>query len=269
MHDGAATVLTSDPKPGIRLIELNRPGSLNALNAEMVAELEQALSSANDDRSVRIVVLTGRGRAFCAGLDLKSYGDMPDATGTATIDGLTRQREIAHLVEALHSLTKPVIAAVNGAATGGGLALVLASDIRLGSAASRFAVSFIRAGFSACDIGTSWLLPRIVGAGAAHELMLTGRVIESDEAARIGLIQPVLEEDLMEAAFAKAEQIMLNPPFSVELTKQGMWLALQMPSLKAAIEFENRQQILTSLTQDRAEATAAFFEKRPPNYNYR
>jgi enoyl-CoA hydratase len=180
------------------------------------------------------------------------------------IRGLGRQREIAALAQRLHELRQPVISAVNGPAAGGGLALVCASDIRIAATPAVFAVSFIRAGFSACDIGVSWLLPRIVGAGRAHELMLTGRRFDAAEARAIGLVTDVSEPDeLLAEAVRKAEEIMLNPPVSVELTKQGMWLALETPSFDAAVEFENRQQLFTALTEDRAEATAAFLEKRP------
>ncbi|HEY9564390.1 MAG TPA: enoyl-CoA hydratase-related protein, partial [Nocardioides sp.] len=172
--------------------------------------------------------------------------------------------------EKLHTLPQPVISAVNGPAAGGGLALVLASDIRIAAESSVYAVAFIRAGFSACDIGTSWLLPRIVGAGNAHELMLTGRKFDAAEALRIGLVTRVVPgEELMDVALAKALEICKNPPASVALTKQGMWLALEMPSLRAGIEMENRQQVITAMTEDQPEATAAFLEKRDPDYKHR
>ena len=183
---------------------------------------------------------------------------------------LARQREIAQVAIALHSLPQPVIAAVNGPAAGGGLALVCASDIRIAAHEAIFAVSFIRAGFSACDIGVSWLLPRIVGAGRAHELMLTGRRFGSDEARQYGLVTDVVpQEGLMGTAMAKTAEIILNAPFGVELTKQGMWIALETPSFAAAVEFENRQQILTAMTEDSAESRAAFLGKRPPTFRYR
>jgi enoyl-CoA hydratase/carnithine racemase len=275
MSDAATSdpvMITADtPADGIRVLTLNRPDAMNTLNAALVAQLHQALDEVEADRSVRTVVLTGTGRAFCAGLDLNGYGDddrvleRGEAVGT-----FVRQREIAGLAQRLHALRQPVIAAVNGAAAGGGLALVLASDIRIAVPTAVFAVSFIRAGYSACDIGTSWLLPRLVGAGRAHELMLTGRRFGADEAARIGLLADVVEPDqLLPTALAKAAEIALNPPFSVELTKQGMWLALETPSFDASVEFENRQQIITAITEDRAEATAAFLAKRPPAYRDR
>lgn len=263
-----SNVQVTQPSDGVTLVTLDRPERLNALDASMVAELTEALAAIADDRSCRVVVLTGAGRAFCAGLDLQGYGDgRPDDQPLAVLD---RQRDIAFLTEQLHRLPQPVIAAVNGPAAGGGLALVCASDIRVAATPAVFKVSFITAGYSACDIGVSWLLPRIVGAGAAHELMLTGRRFDSAEAARLGLVVRVTEpDDLLGAALATAEQILANGPGQVELSKQGMWIALETPSLLAAIEFENRQQVITALTADSREAAAAFLEKRPATYQRR
>jgi enoyl-CoA hydratase/carnithine racemase len=259
------------PEDGIRIVTLDRADRLNALDAELVTELAAVLDELAADSDCRVVILTGAGRGFCAGLDLGGYGDDDRVEQQGQVRGtLSRQREIALLAEKLHRLPQPVIVAVNGPAAGGGLALVCASDIRIAATEAIFAVSFIRAGFSACDIGTSWLLPRLVGAGRAHELMLTGRRFDSAEATRIGLVTDVVsQQDLMPTALAKAREIMLNAPLSVELTKQGMWIALETPSLLAAIEFENRQQILTAMTSDAAEATSAFLAKRRPDYHFR
>jgi enoyl-CoA hydratase/carnithine racemase len=241
------------------------------MTAPLVAEFHRQLEAIERDPQCRVLVLTGAGRAFCAGLDLRGYGDdeLVEARGKVRRT-LERQREIAGLTQRLHELRQPVIAAVNGPAAGGGMALALASDIRIASTSALFAVSFIRAGFSACDLGTSWLLPRIVGTGRAHELMLTGRRISAEEALRIGLVTELVEPgDLMPNVLAKAAEIMLNPPISVELTKQGMWTALETPSFSASVEFENRQQVLTAMTDDQAEAAAAFLGKRAPSYHYR
>jgi enoyl-CoA hydratase len=170
----------------------------------------------------------------------------------------------------MRALPQPIIAAVNGAAAGGGLALVLASDIRLGAQSSKFNVAFVRIGFSACDIGTSWLLPRIVGASRAQELMLTGRIFDSAEALRIGLLVDVVADDqLMAAALAKADQVIANTPFGVSLTKEAMWSALEIPGMQAAIDLENRQQIMSSHTDDAREAMRAFMEKRAPEFKNR
>lgn len=128
-------------------------------------------------------------------------------------------------------------------------------------------MSFITAGYSGCDIGVSWLLPRIMGAGRAHELMLTGRRFDAAEALNAGLIARVVEpEALLAEARATAEQILRNPPASVEMTKVGMWQSLEMVSFRSAVEYENRQQVITALTEDRLEATNAFLEKRLPTY---
>lgn len=264
-------VETSQPIAGVTQVTLNRPKSLNTLNVDLVAELTRVLDDIVLDTECRVVVLTGAGRAFCAGLDLGGYGDADQEAIEGRVGRqMTRQKEIAALAQRLHSLRQPVIAAVNGAAAGGGLALVCASDIRIAADPAIFAVSFIRAGFSACDIGVSWLLPRIIGAGRAHELMLTGRRFDSAEALRLGLVTVVVTpENLLPTALAKAEEIMLNPPLSVEMTKEGMWAALEIPAFSTAVEFENRQQVFTSFTEDRTEATAAFLEKRLPVYKRR
>ncbi len=269
---GESDVLeVSTPRPGIRLLTLSRSERLNTLDVHLVAALSQALDEVAADRTCRVVVLTGSGRAFCAGLDLNGYGDpeREERLGEP-LASLDRQREIAELTRRLHALRQPVIAAVNGPAAGGGLALVCASDIRLAAPSAIFAVSFIRAGYSACDLGVSWLLPRIVGAGRAHELMLTGRRFDAREAERIGLVLDVVPADeLIGAALDKAEEIMLNPPASVELTKEGMWLALETPTLGMTIELENRQQVITAMTADQGEASRAFLEKRAPHYRWR
>jgi enoyl-CoA hydratase/carnithine racemase len=266
------SAVSVDRRPdGITLVTLDRPDRLNTMSHQLTTELSAVLDAVATDRSCRVVVLTGAGRAFCAGLDLDGYGDddLVEEQGTV-LRTLSRQRELAGLVQQLHDLPQPVVAAINGPAAGGGLALVCGSDIRIADETAVFAVSFIRAGFSACDLGTSWLLPRIVGAGRAHELMLTGRRFDADEALRIGLVVDVVPGgDVVAAALAKAEQILQNAPASVQLTKQGMWIALETASLAASVEFENRQQVITALTEDGPEAIRAFVEKRPPHFAHR
>lgn len=265
------TLLVSEVAPGVIQLTLNRPDSLNALNHDLVSSLTDALDGIDQDESCRAVILTGAGRGFCAGLDLKGYGDDTARAARGMARGLLeQQREIVGVAQRLHRLRQPVIAAVGGPAAGGGLALALASDIRIASTDAIFAVSFIKAGFSGCDIGTSWLLPRIVGAGRAHELMLTGRRFDAQEGFLIGMLAEVVQPNLLiERALFKAAEMMQNPPLSVELTKQGMWIALEIPSFDAAVEFENRQQVLSAMTSDQAEALAASKQKRAPRYGYR
>ena len=181
--------------------------------------------------------------------------------------GMDLQQRIAAFVPALRSLRIPVIAAVNGAASGGGLALALASDVRVAARAARFNVAFVRIGLSGCDIGVSWLLPRWIGASRAFELLLTGRMVESDEAERIGLVSRVVDDDdLMAEAAATARLIAGNSPTGVWMTKEVMWSNLEIASMRAGIDLENRTQIMTSFTEDTAEAVGAFFERRPPEF---
>jgi enoyl-CoA hydratase len=269
----AAVVVADTPAPGVTRLTLNRPAKLNAMTAELVQSLHDHLDAVAMDPDCRVVILTGAGRGFCAGLDLGGYGTPPAHARPAPRGqgapqrGMATQRHIAALIPHLRSLPQPVIAAVNGPAAGGGFALVLGSDIRLAAASARFNAAFIRIGLSACDIGTSWLLPRLIGAARAQELMLTGRVFDAAEAERIGLVTEVVPDaSLMDVALAKAAQVMLNTPMGVALTKQGMWSALEIPGLDAAMQYEDRQQILLSFTEDHPEAITAFLAKRPPSY---
>lgn len=264
------SLVVDSPADGVVRLLLDRPERLNAMTSDLVEGLHVAFSRLAVDRTCRAVVLTGAGKGFCAGLDLGGYGTAPHSEGLgATQASFEVQRHIASLIPHMRSIPQPVIAAVNGAAAGGGLALVLGSDIRIASTASKFNVAFVRVGFSACDIGTSWLLPRIVGVARAQEMMLTGRIIDSEEALRIGLVVDVVDqEDLMAAALEKAEQVIRNTPFGIALTKEAMWTALEIPAMQSAIDLENRQQILSSHTADASESMRAFIEKRPPVYRY-
>jgi enoyl-CoA hydratase len=264
------TVLLTRPEPGVALLILNRPERLNAMTAELVGALHDRLDEVADDPATRVVVLTGAGRAFCAGLDLTGYG-----TPAATVDpaagpvgvALATQEEIAGLVIHLRRVPQPVIAAVNGAAAGGGLALVLGSDIRLAAAGARFSAAFIKIGVSGCDIGTSWLLPRLIGAGAAHEMMLTGRLVDAGEAARRGLVLEVVEDGtVVDRALDEARLVMANSPLGVRLTKETMWASLEIGGLAAAIALENHTQVLCLNSADQREAVLAFLEKRSPRW---
>ena len=256
------------PRDGIALVTMNLPDKLNAMTSAMVESLHDTFSQIGRSRDVRVAVLTGQGRGFCAGLDLGGYGDAPGFEWTGSVEkGFAVQKHIASLIPKMRSIPQPIIAAVNGPAAGGGFALVLGSDLRLCSETARFNAAFIRIGLSACDIGTSWLLPRLIGAARAHEIMLTGRLFGSEEALRIGLVTEVLPADvLLDAAYVKAQEIMLNSPIGVALTKEGMWASLEIPGLQAAIDMENRQQIMASFSDDARETQRAKREGRPPQY---
>ncbi|ADP82197.1 enoyl-CoA hydratase/isomerase family protein [Pseudofrankia inefficax] len=266
-----ASVLVEPAADGVTVVTLNRPDRLNAINLDLSTRLADALDTIARDRSVRVVILTGAGRAFSAGLDLRGFGDDDLVAAEGHVGRLmSRQRELVGLCQRIRAVPQVVIAAVNGPAAGAGLALVCASDIRLAASEAIFTVAFIRAGYSACDLGVSWLLPRLVGAGRAHELMLTGRRFDSAEALRNGLLVDVVPSgELLDRARLSADAVLANPPLSVEMTKQGMWMALETPAWETSIEFENRQQVFTALTEDQPEATAAFLEKRPAHYRRR
>jgi enoyl-CoA hydratase len=265
-----AVLELTTPRPGVALLTLNRPDRYNAMTVELVGGLHECLDALAVDRAIRVIVLTGAGSGFCGGLDLAGYGEPVNGEGLGKIHaGLQVQRHIASLIPRMRSMPQPIIAAVNGPAAGGGLALVLGSDVRIGAASSKFNVAFIRVGFSGCDIGTSWLLPRIVGVARAQELMLTGRVFDSAEALRIGLLVERVEDDqLLETAYAKANMIIANAPLSVALTKEAMWTALEVP-MQAAIDMENRQQVVVGQTLDAREAMKSFAERRAPTYQFR
>ena len=265
------TVRTEQVEDGIVTVTLDRPDRLNAMNHELVADLHAALDELSTDRDCRVIVLTGAGRGFCAGLDLQGAGEPPHAEGVGAAPArMTSQQHIAGLVPRLRSLRQPVIAAVNGPAAGGGLALALASDVRIAAPSATFNVAFVRIGLSGCDIGVSYLLPRLIGASAAFEMLLTGRLVDAEEAQRMGLVARVVpdEAQLLDAALDTARQIRANSPFGLWMTKEVMWSNLEVSSLQAAIDLENRTQILTTFTDDQGEAVQAWLEKRAPEYRY-
>jgi enoyl-CoA hydratase len=268
MTDRSRAVLVERAAPAVVQITLNRPRRRNAMNHALLDGVFRALDDLREDHSCRVIVLTGAGPAFCAGLDLAEGVQLPDAGDLGRAAGGMRvQQYIAQLIPRLRAQPQPVIAAVNGAASGGGLALALGADIRIAAASARFNVAFIKMGLSACDIGTSWMLPRLVGASRAYELMLTGRFADAAEAERIGLVTQVVPDDgLLPAALAEAELILANGPFGVRMTKEVMWSQLEVGSLQAGIDLENRTQILSSFAGDMEEAMAAFLEKRPPRF---
>jgi enoyl-CoA hydratase len=264
-------VLVTVPEPGITEIRLNRPDRLNALNAALVRELHEALVAVAADPACRVVIMAGAGRHFCAGADLHGHGVAPGGDGSGSPqDWMATQEHIASLVPRLRSLPQPVVAAVRGAASGGGFALALASDVRVCASDARFNVAFVRVGLSGCDIGVSWLLPRLIGSSRAFELLLTGRFVDADEAARIGLVSDVVPGEVLdERARGIARMIAANSPYGVTMTKQVMWAQLEIGSLDAGICLENRTQVTAVLTSDHQEAVRAFLEKRPATFTGR
>ncbi|MEV5004005.1 enoyl-CoA hydratase/isomerase family protein [Nocardioides sp. LML1-1-1.1] len=260
-------LLIEEVDGGIVVVTLDRPDKLNALHQGLWDELDLMCAVVEDDPSVRVVILTGAGRGFCAGADLSAITALPDTHVTTF---MRFQESGAKVIARVKRLPVPVIAAVNGAAAGGGLALALAADVRIASQQARFNVAFIRLGISGCDVGVSWLLPRVVGLGHASELMLTGRLIDADEAARIGLANRVVEADeLLPAARALATEMAANSPFALQLTKEGLQVNIDAGSIEAAIALENRNQVLASRTEDARIAMRAFVTKTAPVFTGR
>ncbi len=266
-----ASVEITQPEPGITQLTLNRPERLNALSQELVQELHTAFDAIKADHDCRVVILTGAGRGFCAGLDLNGFGTIPGTEDQGRPQqGMATQQFIATLVPHLRSLRQPVVAAVNGAAAGGGFALALASDVRICSRSAKFGTAFVRLGISGCDIGVSWLLPRLIGASRAWELLLTGRVFDAEEADKLGLVTRLVDDDDLQAeALDVARQIARNSPMGVWMTKEVMWSNLEVGSLQAGIDMENRTQILSSMTEDSKAAMAGFLHGQIPDWQNR
>jgi enoyl-CoA hydratase len=252
------------PEPGIAVLSLNRPKRLNALSDDLVAELARTLDTLAADAALRVLILTGEGRGFCAGFDLTLAAAAPLTQELGEAAAWTiRQESFAAIVTKLRGLRAPVIAAVNGPANGAGLGMALACEIRIASTEAAFNAAFVKVGMSSCDIGVSWLLPRCVGMSRAFEIMLTGRMVGAEEAERIGLVSSVVSLDqLLPRALELARSIAANSAFGVWMTKRGAWANLEAGSLQAALELENRTQILARTTGELTRAANALLRRQ-------
>jgi enoyl-CoA hydratase/carnithine racemase len=259
------TIRVTEADDDVALVTLDRADRLNAITATMIDELGVVVTAVDLDPKLRAVIVTGEGRGFSAGLDLRGAGTAPGADGVnATVAGFMWQDHLATLLERIHRSRKPWIAAVNGPAVGGGFAIGNACDIRYAARSARFGAVFMKIGVSNCDMGTSYFLPRLVGASRAAELLLTARIFDADEALAMGLVLDVVDDgSVVERALETARLIRGNSPFATWMTKETMWQTIDAPSLRAALDIENRTQIMVSAAGDTREAQAAFFEKRP------
>lgn len=255
------TLLVDEVKPGVVAVTLNRPERYNAMTNAMFVELEHLAWALETEDACRVVILTGAGKAFCSGYDLADADELPSLGALGMLD---QQERAARALTAIRSLRVPVIAAVNGPAAGGGLALALAADIRLAGRDAKFNAAFVRIGLSAGDLGTSWLLTRLIGPAKTSEICFTGRIVDAREAGELGLVNSVSADDVVADALALAEQIVANSPGGVQLSKRALQANLEVGSYAAAIELENRGQALLTRSPDMLEALTAFKEKRPP-----
>ncbi len=259
----AYETLSIEHRNGVDWLTLDRPEQFNALNGAMIEDLLDYFGGLYFDHRVRVVVLRGAGKHFCAGLDLNET-----ATFTSGIvAGARGQRRVAEIILRMRRCPQPVIALVQGAATGAGLAFTLAADVRYAAENARFNVAMARIGLTGCDVGISYFLPRAVGAGNAAEMMMTGRFVDAAKALRSGLVSEVVAADaLAEAGAALAAEMAAMSPLGLRLTKEGLNMAQDAGSLEAVIALEDRGQVMC-LGPFLEEGAAAFLEKRPPRYS--
>jgi enoyl-CoA hydratase len=233
-------------------IRLNRPDRLNAIDFGLVADLHDALDAVAADDGCKVAILTGAGRAFCAGLDLKDWGEVPvPGTHRHFPAGRTGQSFLANLMQHIRATPQIVLAAVNGPAYGGGLSLSLACDLRIAGASASFCSAFIRTGLTGTDAGVSYLLPRLIGAARAFDMIVTGRTVDASEAERMGIVSRVVPDDaLWEEALAMAATVAGYTTFGLRNTKEVMWHNLDTNSMAAAIALENRNQELANRSDE-------------------
>jgi enoyl-CoA hydratase len=260
-------VLVEHPRPHVALITLNRPERMNSMAFDVMVPLKEVLEDITYDNSVRVVVLTGAGRGFSSGADHKSAGSVPHVQElTRPTYALRSMAILDDVILGLRKLHQPVIAAVNGAAIGGGLCLALAADIRVAAHGAYFRAAGINNGLTASELGLSYLLPRAIGSSRAFEIMLTGRDIDAEEAERIGLVsRQVPDDQLLETCYDMAERIAAFSRPGVELTKRTLWSGLDAASLEGHMQAEGLGQLFVRLlTGNFEEAVAARAEQRPP-----
>ena len=253
-----------DKATGVVTIILNRPDRLNALTFDVYDELRNIFRMLDTEPAVRVIVITGTGRAFCSG------GDVHDIIGPLVKRDyrglLDFTRMTGDLVLAIRKCRRPVVAALNGVTAGAGAVIATACDIRIAAGSAAIAFLFTKVGLSGADMGAAWLLPRIVGLGRATELLMTGDFISAEEALRIGLYNRVVaDDDVLNAAHQFAEMLARGPSFALEITKDALNRETTM-DLAAAIEAEAQIQASLMMHADFREAYASFLAKRPPRF---
>lgn len=262
-------VTVTKPVDHVSVITLNQPERLNPLNFALVGALYEALDEIGADNDTWVVVLTGAGKGFCSGLDLDDCGLPPGVDGLPMSRIATRAMAyMANIVPAMREMPQPIIAAINGAAYGGGLCLTMGADIRIAARSARFCGAGINNGLSGTELGISYLLPRLIGVSRAHDIILSGRVVDADEAERIGLVSRVVADtDLLESALDLATQMCGYSAHGIAMTKRVLWASMETGSLTAAIDHENRNQLLVRMTTNNLdEAIKARREGRKPEY---
>jgi enoyl-CoA hydratase/carnithine racemase len=261
------SLAVTEPEPGIAVVTLNRPDRLNAFDYAMVEEIHAFLTEMEAASSVRVVILTGAGRGFSAGTDLKASRSA-DGEPVNVARQMRAQRFIADMVLHMRRIPQPIIAAINGVAAGGGFSLTMATDIRIAAQGARFICSYINVGLSSGEIGSSYFLPRLVGLSRAADLLYTGRTMDADEALRIGYVSRVVPDgEALNSAMETARILLEKSPFGLRMTKEVLNHSIDAQSLEAALYMENRTQTLGVVSGDFRVAAKAFTEKRKPVYD--
>jgi enoyl-CoA hydratase len=268
MADGPPYVLVDRPLPHVAVVRMHRPDRLNAMSIDLVGELHDTLSSIADENDTWVVVLTGSGRGFSSGLDLKDYGIVPNIDGLQV--GRIAQKAMrwySRLVPLMRRMPQPVIAAVNGPAYGGGMCLALGADLRFAGESAVFNSTGIVNGLTSTELGVSWLLPRLIGVARSNDILFTGRVIDAAEALGMGLVSRVVPDDeLLPMCLEVAESMCRYSPYGLAMTKDVVWANLEVSSLEAAIELEDRNQLMLGFTENLPDAIRAFDAGTQPNY---
>jgi enoyl-CoA hydratase len=262
-------VLVDKPRPHITQITLNRPERMNAMAFDVMVPFKEALEEVSFDNDCRVVIITGTGHGFCSGADLEDPGWM-DIFDGLTVPGIARRamRILDDVIKTIQSLHQPVIGAINGAAIGGGFCLSMATDIRVAAEAAYFRPAGINNGLTSGELGLSYLLPRAIGSSRAFEIMLTGRDVDAEEAARIGIVSRTVHEDhLLDECYDIAERIIGFSQLGVELSKQLLWAGMDAGSLHSHMNHEGHAQLFVRMTtQNFEEAIRARKEDRKPEY---
>src|SRR5882757_791495 len=257
------TAITVEQRDAIEILSLNRPDALNAVTPAMADELIAYFSGLHGRLTTRIVIFRGNGRAFCAGAELGSDAFAAPGAGRPQRQ-LDMQQRYSRIIRLMRSCPQPIVALVQGAACGAGFSLLLASDVRFATPAARMNAAYIRVGVGGCDMGSGYLLPRLIGLSVASELLLTGRFLEADRAKAVGLVSDVVK--LLETGLAFAAEMARTSPMGLRLTKQTLNALIDAPGIDAALMIEDRQQVMLLETSDHQEAVAAFRERRDPTY---
>ncbi|MGZ4241685.1 MAG: enoyl-CoA hydratase-related protein [Actinomycetota bacterium] len=261
-----STVRVDKRSDHVTVVTLDRPEVLNAMSVELCDDLLAALDAVGRDNRCRVLVLTGAGRGFCSGLDLDDHGVLPNIDGlTVPRLGPLAMRHYSRLTPAMRRVPQPIIAAINGPAYGGGMCLALAADIRIAGASALFNATGLVNGLTSTELGASWLLPRLIGASHANDILLTGRVVDAPEALRLGLVSRIVSnERLLDEALETAESMSRFSIYGLQMTKRALWANLEVSSLDTAIEFEDRNQLMLGYTDNLPEAIRARNEGRAP-----